>query len=160
MRKSQKKKYNSIAIASIFTIGSVSIIQYSLWIPRHASITVHWLVILFVVPFFNGLISAAIVSSGANAVAFFSSLISTSVLFLLYKYWFWHSSPSFFAALIFSLNLTFFSAFGVMAYKNMHRLFSRKQTRKRKKTNILIYIYHALAIISAIVTIIGYLFKR
>jgi len=160
MKKNQRRKYYSIAIASGFTIGSVSIFQYSLWIVHHVSIGAHWLVILFVIPFINGIISAMLVASGANGVTFFSSVISASVLFLLYKYWFWHSPPSLFTALIFFLNLTFFSAFGVMAYKSLYRMFSRKRKRRKKKVNILIYAYHILAIVSAVVTIIGYFFKK
>ena len=160
MKKSLKKKYSAIAIAAIFTISSVSAIQYSLWLVHHTSIFVHWLVILFAIPFLNGILASVLFPSGANAVAFFSSFISAFILFLFYRFWFWHSPPSVLAGTILFVNLTFFSAFGVMAYKNWVALFLGKRHRRRKKTNILVYLYHTLAIVSAIVTILGYFFRK
>ena len=81
------------------------------------------------------------------------------ILFFLYSFFFWRVPPDVITTITFFCALTFFSIFGVTVAEALSGPSSMALLRPTKSTSkrAILVLYHAIAVVSAVVTIIGFL---
>lgn len=143
-----------VALAA-FTVASISALQHTRVVIIHTTAPVHWVVVLFIVPIANGIGSVLVIRRYPYLSSLLSSAIATVVLFFLYTNFFWRQPPTTLQAAAFFANLALFSGLGVSLARGVLAGSRRRAQVSMKRGFILAY--HTLAIIAAVVTLVGFI---
>ena len=150
----------SIVVLMGYTVLAVSYFQHTLILLENFSYLVHWTVILFLIPTINGALAYLLVRNKAYQISFISSFSSAIILYFLYRNLFWKIPPNTFHTLTLFSTITFFSVFGVTSTRFFSgRLKSNHKRKRRLPKKSLIYVYHGIAFLSAVLTILGFFMK-
>lgn len=141
------------------TVVFVGLLQHSLVLVPRGGLLLHWASILLVVPAVQGVAAALLCPRAPYKITFLASLAAATVLLALYATVFWRTPPERRYAVALFVSLSFASVLGVSLFQlftgRRIRGVSRKNAHAAKRA--LLALYHIVAVVSAIVTIVAFL---